>query len=60
MVLAAGWGYGAPSLVGAGLAVLGVGVAVLSAVLERRSRVVAPVSGRPVDRAAVGAETTNA
>ena len=38
MVLAAGWGYGAPSLVGAGLAVLGVGVAVLSAVLERRAR----------------------
>jgi DHA1 family inner membrane transport protein len=37
VVLAAGWGYGAPSLVGAGLAVLGVGVAVLSAVLERRS-----------------------
>jgi MFS transporter, DHA1 family, inner membrane transport protein len=39
LVLAAGFGYGAPSLVGAGLAVLGVGVAVLSAVLERRSRV---------------------
>ncbi|MEW1952967.1 MFS transporter [Terrabacter sp. NPDC080008] len=38
LVLAAGWGYGAPSLVGAGLAVLGVGVAVLSAGLERRRR----------------------
>jgi len=38
MVLAAGWGYGAPSLVGAGLAVLGVAVAVLSAALERRAR----------------------
>ena len=38
LVLAAGWGYGAPSLVGAGLAVLGVAVAVLSAVLERRGR----------------------
>ena len=60
IVLAAGWGYGAPSLVGAGLAVLGVGVAVLSAVLERRSRVVAHGSDRPVDRAAVSAETTNA
>ena len=38
LVLAAGWGYGAPSLVGAGLAVLGVAVAVFSAVLERRGR----------------------
>ena len=42
LVLAAGWGYGAPSLVGAGLAVLGVAVAVLSAVLERRARVARP------------------
>lgn len=48
VVLAAGWGYGAPSLVGAGLAVLGVGVAVLSAVLERRShRAVARPEGAP-------------
>lgn len=48
VVLAAGWGYGAPSLVGAGLAVLGVGVAVLSAVLERRShRAVARHEGVP-------------
>jgi DHA1 family inner membrane transport protein len=38
LVLAAGYGYGAPSLVGAVLAVLGVGVALLSAVLERRAR----------------------
>jgi DHA1 family inner membrane transport protein len=38
IVLAAGWGYGAPSLIGAVLAVLGVGVAVLSAVLEARAR----------------------
>ncbi|EWT03450.1 arabinose ABC transporter permease [Intrasporangium oryzae NRRL B-24470] len=38
VVLTLGWGYGAPSLVGAVLAVLGVGVAVLSAVLERRTR----------------------
>jgi DHA1 family inner membrane transport protein len=37
IVLAAGWGYGAPSLVGAGLAVLGVAVAVWSALLERRT-----------------------
>ncbi|MEO5745659.1 MAG: MFS transporter [Terracoccus sp.] len=36
VVLAAGWGYGAPSLVGAGLAVLGVGIAVVSARLDRR------------------------
>jgi DHA1 family inner membrane transport protein len=36
VVLAAGWGYGAPSRVGAVLAVLGVGVALWSAALERR------------------------
>lgn len=36
LVLAAGWGYGAPSRVGAVLAVLGVGVALWSAGLERR------------------------
>lgn len=36
VVLAAGWGYGAPSRVGAGLAVLGVGIAVLSFRLEWR------------------------
>ena len=36
LVLAAGWGYGAPSRVGALLALLGVGVAVWSAALERR------------------------
>jgi DHA1 family inner membrane transport protein len=36
VVLAAGWGYGAPSRVGALLAVLGVGVALWSAALERR------------------------
>jgi DHA1 family inner membrane transport protein len=35
IVLAAGWGYGAPSLVGAGLAVLGVAVALWSLALER-------------------------
>jgi MFS transporter, DHA1 family, inner membrane transport protein len=46
LVLAAGWGYGAPSLVGAGLAALGVGVAVLSAVLERRARVARPAARR--------------
>ena len=52
LVLAAGWGYGAPSLVGAGLAVLGVGVAVASALVERRgSAAVAPVA--PAQRAAV-------
>ena len=36
VVLAAGWGYGAPSRVGALLALLGVAVAVWSAALERR------------------------
>ncbi|HET8988583.1 MAG TPA: MFS transporter, partial [Humibacillus sp.] len=52
LVLAAGWGYGAPSLVGAGLAVLGVAVAVLSAVLERRTRVARP-DARAVEPASV-------
>lgn len=37
VVLGLGWGYGAPSLVGAGLAVLGVGIALVSAGLERRA-----------------------
>ena len=60
IVLAAGWGYGAPSLVGSGLAVLGVGVAVLSAVLERRSRDAAPGSGRQVEPAVTVSVTTNA
>ncbi|MFM6850009.1 MAG: MFS transporter [Terrabacter sp.] len=47
LVLAAGWGYGAPSLVGAGLAVLGVGVASVSALLERRGRTRAAPAGEP-------------
>ncbi|MFC9773062.1 MULTISPECIES: MFS transporter [unclassified Pseudarthrobacter] len=36
LVIALGWGYVAPALVGAVLAVLGFGVAVLSGMLERR------------------------
>jgi DHA1 family inner membrane transport protein len=36
LVIALGWGYVAPALVGAVLAVLGFGVAILSGVLERR------------------------
>lgn len=36
VVLTWGWGYGAPSLVGAGLAVLGLLVTVVSALAERR------------------------
>ncbi len=60
IVLAAGWGYGAPSLVGAGLAVMGVGVAVLSAVLERRSRVAATQADRQVEPAPTVSATTNA
>ena len=43
VVLAAGFGYGAPSVVGAALAVLGVGVAVASLLLERRTQ-----RGRPI------------
>ena len=38
VVLTLGWGYGAPSLVGAVLAALGVGVALVSVRLERHSR----------------------
>jgi len=60
IVLAAGWGYGAPSLVGAVLAVLGVGVAVLSAVLERRSRAATSTSERQSEVAVVASATTNA
>jgi DHA1 family inner membrane transport protein len=52
LVLAAGYGYGAPSLVGAVLAVLGVGVALLSAVLERRARL-ARAAFRAVEPAGV-------
>jgi MFS transporter, DHA1 family, inner membrane transport protein len=37
-VISAGWGYKAPALVGAGLAVLGLAVAVISGLLERKSR----------------------
>jgi len=36
VVIAWGWGYAAPALVGAVLALLGLGVAVLSGLLERR------------------------
>jgi DHA1 family inner membrane transport protein len=36
LVIALGWGYVAPALVGAVLAVLGFGVALLSGALERR------------------------
>jgi len=38
LVIAAGWGYRAPSGVGAGLAVLGLGFLAVSAVLRRRER----------------------
>ncbi len=39
LVIAAGWGYRAPSLVGAGLALLGLGVLLLSAQVHRRTAV---------------------
>ncbi|MGA8246254.1 MAG: MFS transporter [Nocardioides sp.] len=39
LVIAAGWGYRAPSLVGAGLALLGLGVLLLSARVHRRAAV---------------------
>ncbi|MEI2649057.1 MAG: MFS transporter [Dermatophilaceae bacterium] len=44
LVLAAGWGYEWPSRVGAMLAVLGLGVALLSAAIGRRSPAVAAAS----------------
>jgi MFS transporter, DHA1 family, inner membrane transport protein len=53
VVLAAGWGYGAPSLVGAGLAVLGVLVALASAVLERRAHAASGVREPRAEAAAV-------
>ncbi|WP_336711724.1 MFS transporter [Arthrobacter sp. USHLN218] len=37
-VISAGWGYKAPALVGAGLAVLGLAVAVISGLIERKPR----------------------
>ncbi|MHA7239125.1 MFS transporter [Arthrobacter sp. TMS1-12-1] len=37
-VIAAGWGFTAPALVGAGLAILGLGVALLSGAMDRRRR----------------------
>lgn len=46
LVLAAGWGYEWPSRVGAMLAVLGLGVAVLSAAIGRRSLAVAAATAR--------------
>ena len=36
LVIAWGWGYVAPALVGAVLAILGLGVAVISGVVERK------------------------
>ncbi|MBB2985090.1 MFS transporter [Terracoccus luteus] len=56
LVLTAGYGYGAPSLVGAGLAVLGVGIAALSAGLERRDRRRGVPASRP-DADAAGSDT---
>ncbi len=51
-VIAAGWGYRAPSLVGAGLAVAGLGILAVSVALHRRD---AP---RPPADAAAGLEPT--
>ncbi|HEX4701673.1 MAG TPA: MFS transporter [Pseudonocardiaceae bacterium] len=48
-VIAAGFGYAAPNVVGAGLAVVGLAFAILAAVLSRRSR---NGSGRISDTAA--------
>jgi DHA1 family inner membrane transport protein len=49
LVLTWGWGYGAPSLVGAVLACLGLLVTIASAALQRRAAptVIHPTAGRP-------------
>jgi DHA1 family inner membrane transport protein len=41
LVIAAGWGYRAPALVGVVLALLGLGVLLVSARVDRRTRVMA-------------------
>jgi DHA1 family inner membrane transport protein len=46
-VIAAGWGFRAPALVGAGLAFLGLAVAALSGLLDRRGQ--APVASEDAD-----------
>lgn len=46
-VIAAGWGFKAPALVGAGLAFLGLAVAALSGLLDRRGQ--APVASEAAD-----------
>ncbi|MFC7330972.1 MFS transporter, partial [Marinactinospora rubrisoli] len=44
LVIAAGYGYTAPSLLGAGLAVLGLGLIVVSGLLDRRAATAAPAT----------------
>jgi DHA1 family inner membrane transport protein len=39
LVIAAGWGYRAPAILGAGLSALGLAILVVSALLHRRTRV---------------------
>ena len=51
VVIAIGWGFVMPSWVGAALAALGVGIAVLAFALEARS---APRESRSPERAPVG------
>ncbi len=46
-VIAAGWGFKAPALVGAGLAFLGLAVAAISGLLDRRGQ--APVASEAAD-----------
>ncbi len=47
-VIAAGWGYRAPSLVGAGLALAGLGILAVSVRLHRRATPAHPASGAEV------------
>ncbi|RCV52921.1 MFS transporter [Marinitenerispora sediminis] len=55
LVIAAGYGYTAPNLLGAALAVVGVGLALASSLLDRRT----PAAGRAGDVAAPPAPTAS-
>ncbi|ASU84112.1 MFS transporter [Nocardiopsis gilva YIM 90087] len=58
LVIAAGYGYTAPNLLGAGLAVAGLVVALASGMMDRRLRRPAPASARAGDGAEQESATT--
>lgn len=51
LVIAWGWGFRSPAIVGAVLALLGLGVALLSGALDRRRSVTAPLQDEPAEPA---------